>query len=107
MPLPALDLCQVLEISDVPAGVVNIVTGDREELTATLAMHDQVDGLWYFGSKEGSQRVEEWAAAAVKRTWVSHGRSRDWLSVRHGEGRTFLRQATQIKNIWLPYGDFA
>ena len=107
MPLPALDLCQVLETSDVPAGVVNIVTGDREELTATLAMHDQVDGLWYFGSKEGSQRVEEWAAAAVKRTWVSHGRSRDWLSVRHGEGRTFLRQATQIKNIWLPYGDFA
>ncbi len=107
MPLPALDLCQVLETSDVPAGVVNIVTGDREELTATLAMHDQVDCLWYFGSKDGSKRVEEWAAAAVKRTWVSHGRRRDWLSVRHGEGRTFLRQATQIKNIWLPYGDFA
>ena len=107
MPLPALDLCQVLETSDVPAGVVNIVTGDREELTATLAMHDQVDCLWYFGSKEGSKRVEEWAAAAVKRTWVNHGRGRDWLSVRHGEGRTFLRQATQIKNIWLPYGDFA
>jgi aldehyde dehydrogenase (NAD+) len=106
MPLPALDLCQVIETSDVPPGVVNIVTGHREELTDTLASHEQVECVWYFGSKDGSKRVEELAAASVKRTWVSHGRSRDWLSARHGEGRTFLRQATQIKNIWLPYGDF-
>jgi len=107
MPLPAMDLCQVLETSDVPGGVVNIVTGDREELTETLAAHEQVECIWYFGSKDGSRRVEELAAPSVKRTWVSHGRSRDWMSVRHGEGRTFLRQATQIKNIWLPYGDSA
>jgi aldehyde dehydrogenase (NAD+) len=106
MPLPALDLCQVIETSDVPAGVVNIVTGYREELTETLAAHEQVECVWYFGSKDGSKRVEELAAPSVKRTWVSHGRSRDWLSPRHGEGRAFLRQATQIKNIWLPYGDF-
>ncbi len=107
MPLPAMDVCQVLETSDVPAGVVNIVTGDREELTETLAQHDQVDCVWYFGTRKGSARVEECAAATVKRTWVNHGRGRDWMSVQHGEGRTFLRQATQIKNIWLPYGDFA
>jgi aldehyde dehydrogenase (NAD+) len=107
MPLPALDLCQVIETSDVPAGVVNIVTGPRDELTETLAAHDQVECVWYFGSKDGSRRVEELAAASVKRTWVSHGRRRDWTSARHGEGRTFLRQATQIKNIWLPHGDGA
>ena len=107
MPLPAMDLCQVLETSDVPAGVVNIVTGDRDELTETLAQHDQVDCVWYFGTNDGSARVEAWAAATVKRTWVSQGRRRDWMSARHGEGRAFLRQATQIKNIWLPYGDSA
>ncbi|MGH8316640.1 MAG: aldehyde dehydrogenase family protein [Steroidobacteraceae bacterium] len=107
MPLPAMDLCQVIETSDVPAGVVNIVTGHSDELTETLAQHDQVDCVWYFGTKEGSARVEAWAASSVKRTWVSHGRRRDWMSERHGEGRTFLRQATQVKNIWLPYGDFA
>jgi len=107
MPLPALDLCQVMETSDVPAGVVNIVTGDRNELTETLAQHDQVDCVWYFGTKEDSAQVERWAAPTVKRTWVSHGRRRDWLSERHGEGRAFLRQATQVKNIWLPYGDFS
>jgi aldehyde dehydrogenase (NAD+) len=106
MPLPALDLCQVIETSDVPAGVVNIVTGRRDELTETLAAHDQVECVWYFGSKDGSRRVEELAAATVKRTWVSHGRRRDWTSARHGEGRAFLRQATQVKNIWLPYGDY-
>jgi aldehyde dehydrogenase (NAD+) len=107
MPLPALDLCQVLETSDVPAGAVNIVTGEREVLAETLALHDQVDCLWYFGSKDGSKRVEERAAATIKRTWVNHGRRRDWMSTEHGEGRAFLRQATQIKNIWLPYGDSA
>jgi aldehyde dehydrogenase (NAD+) len=107
MPLPALDLLQVIETSDVPAGVVNIVTGPRGELTEALAAHDQVECVWYFGSKDGSKRVEELASASVKRTWVSHGRGRDWMSARHGEGRAFLRQATQIKNIWLPYGDFA
>ncbi len=107
MPLPAMDLCQVLEISDVPAGVVNVVTGDRDELTETLAQHDQVDCVWYFGTKSGSAQVEAWSAATIKRTWVNHGRARDWMSVRHGEGRSFLRQATQIKNVWLPYGDFA
>ena len=107
MPLPAMDLCQVLEISDVPAGVVNIVTGGRDELAETLAQHDQVDCVWYFGTREGSAQVETWSAATIKRTWVNHGRARDWMSVRHGEGRTFLRQATQIKNVWLPYGDFA
>ena len=107
MPLPALDVCQVLEISDVPAGVVNIVTGDRDELTDTLARHDQVDCLWYFGTRDGSRHVEECAAASVKRTWVNHGRRRQWKSACHGEGREFLRQATQVKNIWLPYGDSA
>ena len=107
MPLPAMDVCQVLETSDVPAGVVNVVTGDREELTETLAQHDQVDCVWYFGTNAGSAQVEAWSAATIKRTWVNQGRSRDWMSERHGEGRTFLRQATQIKNIWLPYGDFS
>ena len=104
-PLLATDFYQVLETSDMPGGVFNIVTGDREALTRVLAEHDGVDGLWYFGGAEGSKRVEERAAANLKRTWVNHGRSRDWLSPTGGEGRRFLREACQVKNIWLPYGD--
>ncbi|PCI48659.1 MAG: aldehyde dehydrogenase [Alphaproteobacteria bacterium] len=103
-PLLATDFYQILETSDVPAGVINIVTGDREILTEVLAKHDQLEAIWYHGSAEGSRMVEKESAANLKRTWVNDGHSRDWMSA-HGEGRRFLREATQVKNIWLPYGD--
>jgi len=70
-----------------------------------LAEHHQVDGLWYHGSAAGSSAVELASACNVKRTWVNQGQPRDWLSVTQGEGRQFLREACQVKNIWLPYGD--
>ncbi len=104
-PLLATDFYQVLETSDVPGGVINIITGAREPLTDVLAKHDSVEGLWYFGSAKGSRAVEHASAANLKRTWVNHGRERDWLSTRIGEGRRFLREACQVKNIWLPYQD--
>ncbi|MFP3945180.1 MAG: aldehyde dehydrogenase family protein, partial [Alphaproteobacteria bacterium] len=104
-PLPATNFYQVLETSDVPAGVVNIVTGERDALAGVLADHDQVEGIWYFGGAQGSREVERRSAGNLKRTWVNYGRGRDWTSPEHGEGRRFLRQACQVKNIWLPYGE--
>ncbi|HEU4881255.1 MAG TPA: aldehyde dehydrogenase family protein [Longimicrobium sp.] len=104
-PLAATDFYQVLDTSDVPGGVVNIVTGKRDELTETLAAHDDVDAVWYFGGAEGSTMVERLSAGNMKRTWVSYGRDRDWFDAEQGEGREFLRQATQVKNIWVPYGE--
>jgi aldehyde dehydrogenase (NAD+) len=104
-PLAATDLYQVLDTSDVPGGVINIVTGMPEELTPVLAAHDDVDGLWYWGPKEGSAEVERLAAGNMKRTWVDHGHPRDWLDPLRGEGEEFLEQATQVKNIWVPYGE--
>jgi aldehyde dehydrogenase (NAD+) len=104
-PLSATDFYQLLETSDVPGGVVNIITGERETLTEVLARHDDVDGLWYFGSKEGSNMVEYASADNMKRTWVNNGKYRNWLDPRHGQGEVFLRHATQIKNIWIPYGE--
>ena len=99
------DFYQVLETSDVPPGVVNIVTGGRDALAKVLAEHDQVDGLWYHGGAQGSAMVERLSTGNLKRTWVNHGKARDWFDPRTGEGRRFLREATQVKNIWLPYGD--
>jgi aldehyde dehydrogenase (NAD+) len=104
-PLLATDLYQVLDTSDVPPGVVNIVTGLRDELAPVLAAHDDVDGVWYFGSAEGSAEVERLSAGNMKRTWVDYGRERDWTDVLQGEGEEFLEQATQVKNIWVPYGE--
>jgi aldehyde dehydrogenase (NAD+) len=103
-PLAATDLYQVLETSDVPGGVVNIVTGERDVLARTLADHDGVDGMWYFGSKEGAAMVEEASAGNLKQTWTEQGTARDW-SGRDGYGRQFLYRATQVKNIWVPYGE--
>ena len=103
-PLSSTDLYQVLETSDMPGSVVNIITGSKDSLTPTLADHDDVDGLWYFGSKDDSAMVEQKSAENMKRTWVSNGKHRNWLDVEQGEGETFLRKATQIKNIWIPYG---
>ncbi|MGH6946475.1 MAG: aldehyde dehydrogenase family protein [Kiloniellales bacterium] len=104
-PLAATDLYQVIETSDVPDGVVNIVTGTRDELAAVLAAHGDVEGLWYFGPAEGSALVERTATADLKRTWVNYGKRRDWYDPRQGEGQEFLRQATQVKNVWIPYGE--
>ncbi|MDE2880198.1 aldehyde dehydrogenase family protein [Candidatus Palauibacter soopunensis] len=103
-PLLATDFYQVLETSDVPAGVVNILTGLEEELRPTLAGHDAVDGMWYFGADDGAADVERRSASNLKRTWTKAARGPDWFGP-GGEGREFLRRASQIKNIWVPYGE--
>ena len=41
----------------------------------------------------------------MKRTWVSYGRPRNWLDAVQGEGEEFLEHASQVKNIWVPYGE--
>jgi aldehyde dehydrogenase (NAD+) len=105
LPLAATDLYQVLDTSDVPGGVVNIVTGLRDELAPVLAAHDDVDGLWYWGTREGSAEIERLAAGNMKRSWVDYGLGRDWGDLQRGEGEEFLEQATQVKNIWVPYGE--
>ena len=104
-PMAATDFYQVLDTSDVPAGVVNIVTGDRDVLAKTLADHDDVAALWYCGSAEGSTAVETASAGNLKPTWVSHGLGRDWFDGGAGQGREYLCRATQIKNVWIPFGE--
>ena len=103
-PFSATDFYQILETSDVPGGTVNIVTGPKEELAKELAKHYNVDGIWYFGSKEGSREIELLSTESMKRSWVNFGKYRNWLDVAQGEGQEFLRHATEIKNIWIPYG---
>jgi len=77
-----------------PDGVVNIVTGARDGLAQVLAEHGGVDAIWYFGG--AGKRIEQAAAADLKRTWTGGM----WDS----EGREYLARATQVKNVWIPYG---
>jgi aldehyde dehydrogenase (NAD+) len=102
-PLAATDLYQVFETSDLPAGVVNIVTGSRDTLAKVLAEHDDVEAMWYCGSGEGVKMVELASASNMKRTWCPA--FSDWFDDGEGEGREFLREAVQVKNIWIPYGE--
>jgi aldehyde dehydrogenase (NAD+) len=104
-PLSATDFYSVLETSDVPAGVVNIVTGPCATLGKVLAEHDDVDAIWSFGSAEGARIVEAASTGNMKRTWTDYGHPRDWLDATQGEGREFLREATQVKNTWVPTGE--
>ena len=104
-PLAATDLYQVIETSDVPAGVINIVTGARDALTKTLAEHDDVDALWVFGSQEASAMAERLSVGNLKRTLVDHGLATDWTDPGAAEGPILLRHAVQVKNIWIPYGE--
>ncbi|MGQ7845839.1 aldehyde dehydrogenase family protein [Granulosicoccus sp. 3-233] len=104
-PLSATDFYQVLETSDVPAGVINIVTGNALELADTLSKHNDVDALWAFGGPTMTRLVEEQSAGNLKRVWSGFDRQIDWLDPRVGEGHEFLNRATDIKNIWVPYGE--
>ena len=102
--LLATDFYQILNTSDLPGGVINIITGDRDVLTDTLAKHYDIEGFWYWGSEEGSKLVEFEAAATMKRTWVNYGKQYDWFDDKQIESDLFLRKSVEIKNIWVPYG---
>jgi aldehyde dehydrogenase (NAD+) len=104
-PLSATDLYQVLDTSDLPGGALNIVTGSADELAKTLASHFDVDAVWrHDGSAEGCAEVERLSAESLKRTWTSGGKGRDWFNAQQACGRPVLYHATQVKNVWIPYG---
>jgi len=104
-PLSGVDLYEVFETSDLPAGVVNVITGNREVLVKTIAQHDDVDGVWYFGTQEGSRNVEYASAQNMKRSWVDYGEPRDWADRKQGQGLEFLRESVEVKHIQVPFGE--
>ncbi|MGB3409358.1 MAG: aldehyde dehydrogenase family protein [Jannaschia sp.] len=100
-PLTATDLYQVIDTSDVPGGVINILTGPHADLAAQMAGHMGVDAVWSFSSADISATVEREAAGNLKRTWVNNGRTRDWTAT---DGATWLGHATEEQTIWVPFG---
>ena len=103
-PMSMTDFYQIIETSDVPGGVINIVTGDNPTLAKILAEHDGVDGLWFAGTAEWSAEMERVSVGNLKQTWTTRGFAFDWQDRQTMEGDYFLQRATQIKNIWVPYG---
>lgn len=103
-PLSVTDLYQVIETSDVPSGVINIVTGSSASLAKTLAEHDGVDAIWFAGDAATSAMVEKASVGNLKQTWTTRGLYYDLADKQKFEGDYLLKRATQVKNVWIPYG---
>ncbi len=94
-PLPAVEIYRILETSDIPSGVFNILTGLRKEMVPTLAEHEDVDAVWCF-SPDVATEVERMSVSNLKQTWIGSGPQ---------DIKTILGHATQVKNVWVPYGE--
>jgi aldehyde dehydrogenase (NAD+) len=104
-PLITGDLYQLLDTSDLPGGAVNIVTGYQSQLLKILAEHDDVDAIWSFGDEASAAAAKALSIGNLKQVFTNEGRAIDWFDVKQSEGRWFLEHATQVKNIWVPYGE--
>jgi aldehyde dehydrogenase (NAD+) len=104
-PLITADLYQLFDTSDLPGGAINIVTGYVSQLLKTLAEHDDVDGIWCYGDEKTVAAAKAMSTGNLKQVWTNEGRVIDWFNPTLAEGRWFLEHATQVKNIWVPYGE--
>lgn len=103
-PVAALDLVQVLETSDIPPGVVNVLSGLHEEIVPALAAHDDVDQLWNLAGDDLAAEAERLSAGNLKRVWTDRDSVVDWTALSGRDCEFVLRQATRVKNVWVPYG---
>ncbi len=101
-PLAATDFYQIVDTSDVPGGVVNILTGAHADVAPALAAHLDVDAMWSFADPAHDAAIERAGSGNLKRTWLGAGRAIDWTAA---DMRETLAQATETKTIWIPYGE--
>ena len=95
-PLAATDFYHIIEASDVPAGVVNILTGSQADLAPHLGAHMDIDSVWCLSGEGATQAVKVKASSNIKRVWTGAA-PEDHLS--------WLDAGTEIKTIWIPYGE--
>jgi len=104
-PLISGDLYQIFETSDLPAGVINLVTGRSSELLKVLAEHDDLDAIWCHGDDALCSTAKALSAGNLKQVFTNEGRTIDFFNTQQSEGRWYLQHAYQVKNIWVPYGE--
>jgi hypothetical protein len=96
---------QIIETSDAPAGLVNIVTGSSLTLVKLLAEHDDGDSIWAFGSSELSEMAERFSIGNRKRSFVNDEIETDGNNVAVAECPLWLNDKVDTKNIWIRYGE--
>ncbi|NEK87304.1 aldehyde dehydrogenase family protein [Blastococcus saxobsidens] len=101
-PIPAVTLAEVLATSDVPGGVVNLLTGNAEELGPWLAEHADVDGIDLTGAPAGrAMEFEREAAGTIKRVVRPPATEPDWTA---DPGLTRMTPFLETKTVWHPMG---
>ncbi|XP_066498768.1 aldehyde dehydrogenase family 16 member A1 isoform X2 [Hoplias malabaricus] len=107
-PLPALDFIQVLQASDLPAGLVSVITGGKNQLTQALANHSEIQAIWYWGSKEGCQFLQYTCCSPLKRLWLHCEEEEDgdvgryWSLSSPSLQEEMWREAVVWKSVWIP-----
>ena len=104
-PLPAVDMYQIFDTSDVPSAAINIVTGKHEELIKTLSEHNAVDGIWNFGDPKYESDIDIASISNLKQIWSINGNNINWINYHSSFNKLLLRKSSQVKNIWIPYGE--
>ncbi|MBI2069915.1 MAG: aldehyde dehydrogenase family protein [Elusimicrobia bacterium] len=102
-PLSATDFIEILDSSDVPSGVVNIVTGFHNELVPILAEHRNVGLIDFTGLPDMGKKVEELSAANLKRVHADTDPGFDWLGPT-AQGRAWIRRYLEFKTVWITSG---
>jgi acyl-CoA reductase-like NAD-dependent aldehyde dehydrogenase len=101
-PLPAVDLAEVLATSDLPGGVVNILTGRTAELAPVLAAHRDVEAIDLSGAPDAiAAELEAAAADNVKRVLRRPSAPADWAAEPTPARMLFF---VEIKTVWHPIG---
>ncbi len=101
-PYPAILLGEMLATSDLPGGVVNLLTGKRADMIPTFATHAHIRGLSACVSKADAKTLQEGASESVKRV-ILHDPKNNWQSD-SAQGLYHLRDLIELKTTWHPVG---
>ena len=104
-PLSSTDFTQIVDTSDVPAGVINLITGRHDDLVKTLVEHDGVNAIWYAGCPSQNALVNKLSVGNLKRVWLLEKNLNSWYNQIPIYGKEFLKHSVEVKNIWIPYGE--
>jgi aldehyde dehydrogenase (NAD+) len=101
-PYPSILLGEILAVSDLPGGVVNLLTGDRSDMLPTFATHEHIRALAAVADKADATTLQQGAAESVKRVKI-HSPETDWFSKEH-DSPYAIRDFTEAKTVWHPIG---
>ncbi len=104
--LIAAEMYKLLDTSDIPAGYINFLTTKQNNLNKILSEHENIDGIWLFSEDNKDRKlVINNSVSNLKRYWCPKSKNINWLNNEETFLNEFLHESTQIKNIWIPYGE--